>query len=173
MDLVIEIGPHGALAGPIRQTCAVPDFKNANIACTTCLVRNQNIVESAQKMAAVCYLKDTASIRMLTIFPLFGLTSRSFTIFHPTLGTIPPFIDIHLVHLANSEPEFVVMVLDQGTVLVNNYRELAAITAYESGVNRKLMQDAISDLPCSSPPSIHASAHPFFLSSEDEAGDNA
>lgn len=52
VDIVIEIGPHSALAGPIRQICMTPDFKNTNITYTPSLVRDQNAVESMQKMAA-------------------------------------------------------------------------------------------------------------------------
>lgn len=52
VDLTIEVGPHSALAGPIRQICMMPEFKSTNIAYMSCLVRGQNAVESMQKVAA-------------------------------------------------------------------------------------------------------------------------
>ncbi|KAM5465923.1 Type I Iterative PKS [Microsporum audouinii] len=48
VDMIIEIGPHGALAGPIRQclTAASP------ITYTSCLTRNQDAVETLQSMVS-------------------------------------------------------------------------------------------------------------------------
>ncbi|KAK4866744.1 hypothetical protein LT330_007907 [Penicillium expansum] len=48
VDIIIEIGPHGALAAPIRQCLAGA----SPITYTSCLTRNQDAVQTLQYMAA-------------------------------------------------------------------------------------------------------------------------
>ncbi|KAG0160284.1 hypothetical protein PDIDSM_7811 [Penicillium digitatum] len=48
VDIIIEIGPHGALAGPIRQCLAAA----SPITYTSCLTRNQDAVQTIQSMAS-------------------------------------------------------------------------------------------------------------------------
>lgn len=48
VDIIIEIGPHGALAGPIRQCLAAA----SPITYTSCLTRNQDAVQTLQSMAS-------------------------------------------------------------------------------------------------------------------------
>ncbi|KAL8824682.1 MAG: hypothetical protein Q9191_004887 [Dirinaria sp. TL-2023a] len=46
IDMIIEIGPHSALAGPIRQTLSQPDLKGRNIAYGSCLSRAKDAVDT-------------------------------------------------------------------------------------------------------------------------------
>lgn len=57
VDIVVEVGPHGALAGPIRQTLATPELKNVKISYETCLVRGENAVQTMQKLASSLFCK--------------------------------------------------------------------------------------------------------------------
>ncbi|KIA75975.1 hypothetical protein HK57_00218 [Aspergillus ustus] len=54
VDILVEVGPHGALAGPIRQCLTSPSFNNPKIAYGSCLARNQDAVEATQEL--VCSL---------------------------------------------------------------------------------------------------------------------
>ncbi|KAI0483452.1 putative polyketide synthase [Xylaria cf. heliscus] len=51
VDFLLEIGPHGALAGPIRQILTSPQCKGLSIAYGTCLSRGTDAIESAQNLA--------------------------------------------------------------------------------------------------------------------------
>lgn len=51
IDTLVEIGPHGALAGPIRQTLLLPNTKAPNISYGTCLSRGENAVRTMQILA--------------------------------------------------------------------------------------------------------------------------
>ena len=51
VDMLIEIGPHGALAGPIRQTLLLQDTNTLNISYDTCLRRGENAVKTLQNLA--------------------------------------------------------------------------------------------------------------------------
>ena len=54
IDMIIEIGPHSALSGPIRQTLSLPDLKKLGISYGSCLERGNNAVQTMQKL--VCSL---------------------------------------------------------------------------------------------------------------------
>ncbi|KAJ5762185.1 uncharacterized protein N7511_005567 [Penicillium nucicola] len=54
IDVIIEVGPHAALGGPIRQCLAAPDLKDTKITYASCLIRGQSAVSSMQVM--VCKL---------------------------------------------------------------------------------------------------------------------
>ncbi|GAW18084.1 hypothetical protein ANO14919_075550 [Xylariales sp. No.14919] len=56
VDVLVEIGPHGALAGPVRQTLALPELKDSDVVYTTCLTRGKNSVQTAHEM--VCMLVE-------------------------------------------------------------------------------------------------------------------
>lgn len=49
--MIVEIGPHGALAGPIRQTLSLPELKDFGISCISCLNRGQDAVQTMQNLA--------------------------------------------------------------------------------------------------------------------------
>ena len=56
IDFLIELGPHSALAGPIRQILAQSSLKSLGISYSSCLIRGQNAVETMQDLA--CILQD-------------------------------------------------------------------------------------------------------------------
>ncbi|OQE38549.1 hypothetical protein PENCOP_c008G00808 [Penicillium coprophilum] len=55
VDILIEIGPHGALSGPIRQILSSPELNNLDISYASCLSRGQDAVKTMQSV--VCTLK--------------------------------------------------------------------------------------------------------------------
>jgi acyl transferase domain-containing protein/ubiquinone/menaquinone biosynthesis C-methylase UbiE len=54
LDILIEVGPHSALAGPIRQVLQTPELKDLNLLYGSCLVRKVDAVQSMQTL--VCLL---------------------------------------------------------------------------------------------------------------------
>jgi malonyl CoA-acyl carrier protein transacylase/ubiquinone/menaquinone biosynthesis C-methylase UbiE len=52
VDAIIEVGPHGALGGPIRQTFKLPHLKDLGISYGSCLWRGKNAVTTIQDLAA-------------------------------------------------------------------------------------------------------------------------
>ncbi|RAH40566.1 ketoacyl-synt-domain-containing protein [Aspergillus brunneoviolaceus CBS 621.78] len=54
IDMLFEVGPHGALAGPIRQTLTLPELSSREITYATCLSRGQNAVQTMHQL--VCTL---------------------------------------------------------------------------------------------------------------------
>lgn len=59
VDILIEIGPHGALAAPIRQILQAPSIQNMPISYLSCLMRNQDARESMQTMASALLRKGS------------------------------------------------------------------------------------------------------------------
>lgn len=51
IDFIVELGAHGALAGPIRQILGQPSTKPLGIAYGSCLDRGKDAVETAQTLA--------------------------------------------------------------------------------------------------------------------------
>ncbi|KAF4556508.1 Highly reducing polyketide synthase azaB-like protein [Elsinoe fawcettii] len=60
VDLLIEIGPHGALVGPTRQILAQPHLKNFNIAQASCLERYKSATDTMQGLACLLVNKGYA-----------------------------------------------------------------------------------------------------------------
>lgn len=52
VDVIVEVGPHTALGGPIQQILALPEFKELDISYYGCLVRKTNAQDSMQALAA-------------------------------------------------------------------------------------------------------------------------
>ncbi|KAK4210832.1 putative polyketide synthase [Rhypophila decipiens] len=52
VDIVVEVGPHGALSGPIRQIMQTPELKGLGIQYGSCLTRGQDAVMTMQNLAA-------------------------------------------------------------------------------------------------------------------------
>lgn len=52
VDLVVEVGPHTALGGPIQEVLGLPDFEGIKLPYYGCLVRHTNAMESLQALAA-------------------------------------------------------------------------------------------------------------------------
>ncbi|KAK6334112.1 polyketide synthase [Orbilia brochopaga] len=51
VDALVEIGPHGALQGPIRQILSHPAIENSKITIDTCLKRKEDAVGTLQSLA--------------------------------------------------------------------------------------------------------------------------
>lgn len=51
IDVVLEVGPHTALGGPIKETLSLPDFEGLNIPYMGCLVRNEDAHDCMLAMA--------------------------------------------------------------------------------------------------------------------------
>lgn len=54
VDILVEIDPHNALAGPVRQTLASPALKGFDIPYSSALIRDKDAVETTQSL--VCFL---------------------------------------------------------------------------------------------------------------------
>ncbi|KAJ4286910.1 hypothetical protein N0V88_007855 [Collariella sp. IMI 366227] len=52
VDMVIEVGPHSALSGPIQDIMGMDEIRNVTIPYTSCLVRKQNAVETMQALVS-------------------------------------------------------------------------------------------------------------------------
>lgn len=52
VDVIIEVGPHTALGGPIRQILELPEFNGLQLPYFGCLVRSTNARDSMQALAA-------------------------------------------------------------------------------------------------------------------------
>ena len=57
IDMLIEVGPHSALAGPIRQIMKRPQLKDLTVPYTSCLVRKEDAVKTTQAMASLLLSK--------------------------------------------------------------------------------------------------------------------
>ncbi|KAL4941786.1 hypothetical protein BDV06DRAFT_222773 [Aspergillus oleicola] len=57
VDILIEIGPHGALASPVRQILKSPSLKGMKISYASCLMRKQNACESILAVASSLWTK--------------------------------------------------------------------------------------------------------------------
>lgn len=84
IDTIIEIGPHGALAGPIRQNLTSSELKDYGISYQTCLVRGQDAVKTMQELAcslltkgypvdleAVNFPKEHGELRVIHNLPVY------------------------------------------------------------------------------------------------------
>ncbi|KAF4962500.1 hypothetical protein FSARC_9423 [Fusarium sarcochroum] len=52
VDIIVEVGPHTALGGPIQQILELPEFKELDIPYYGCLVRNNNAQETMLALAS-------------------------------------------------------------------------------------------------------------------------
>ncbi|KAI0543352.1 reducing type I polyketide synthase [Xylaria curta] len=57
IDMIIEVGPHSALAGPIRQCLADPSLKGHGIIYNSCLERGKDAVHTMQSLAGALFQK--------------------------------------------------------------------------------------------------------------------
>lgn len=51
VDIVIEVGPHGSLGGPIQDLLTLSDFESSSISYLNCLVRKKSAVTTMQALA--------------------------------------------------------------------------------------------------------------------------
>jgi NADPH:quinone reductase-like Zn-dependent oxidoreductase/malonyl CoA-acyl carrier protein transacylase/SAM-dependent methyltransferase len=77
IDVIIEVGPHGALAGPIRQCLAIPELKTLRIPYGSCLTRGENAVSTAQAMAGLLFAKGLDVDMAQVNFPGGGVGLRA------------------------------------------------------------------------------------------------
>uniref|UniRef100_A0A8H7N2E1 Carrier domain-containing protein n=1 Tax=Bionectria ochroleuca TaxID=29856 RepID=A0A8H7N2E1_BIOOC len=70
VDTIIEIGPHSALRGPMRQTWSEPVFKGMQFSYTSCLARKQDAVQTIQALVSTLinqgYPVDLGSVNFPT-----------------------------------------------------------------------------------------------------------
>ncbi|KAL4922536.1 hypothetical protein BDW62DRAFT_54743 [Aspergillus aurantiobrunneus] len=59
IDIILEVGPHSALAGPVRQTMGLPAFEGKRISYISCLSRGKNAVETMQSLASTLRSQGT------------------------------------------------------------------------------------------------------------------
>ncbi|KAJ5792453.1 polyketide synthase [Penicillium pulvis] len=52
VDLLLEVGPHKALGGPLQEILSLPKFNDVQVSYHGCLVRHTNAVETMQALAA-------------------------------------------------------------------------------------------------------------------------
>lgn len=57
VNMLIEVGPHGSLAGPIRQCLGEPDLKKLGLTYGSCLNRGQDAIHTMQNLAATLMTK--------------------------------------------------------------------------------------------------------------------
>ncbi|KAI9736149.1 MAG: Type I Iterative PKS [Cirrosporium novae-zelandiae] len=82
IDGLIEIGPHSALEGPIKQILAGPDFKDSEIFYGSCLKRKVDATQTALDLAGLLFVNGypidfnhinfpggTSELRLLTDLP--------------------------------------------------------------------------------------------------------
>lgn len=69
VDVILEIGPHTALGGPIKDILALPEFEGTQLPYFGSLVRNCNATESIQDLAAKL-LREGQPLKMAAVnFP--------------------------------------------------------------------------------------------------------
>ncbi|RDL31106.1 uncharacterized protein BP5553_09895 [Venustampulla echinocandica] len=51
VDIVVEVGPHGALGGPVKQLLSLPAFEGRGISYFSCLLRGKNADETIHDLA--------------------------------------------------------------------------------------------------------------------------
>lgn len=84
VDMVIEVGPHAALSGPIQDILAMPEFKGVNILYGSCLIRKKSAVDTMQDLVgdlvrkgypvnlkAVNFPFGTEGVKVLTDLPAY------------------------------------------------------------------------------------------------------
>ncbi|KAH6658934.1 hypothetical protein BKA67DRAFT_509967 [Truncatella angustata] len=54
VDMVLEVGPHGALGGPIQEILSLPEFAGRKVPYATCLVRKSSAIDTTHSL--VCDL---------------------------------------------------------------------------------------------------------------------
>lgn len=58
IDMVLEVGPHTALGGPIKEVLALPEFGGLEVPYVGCLVRNEDARDCMMNMAATLIRKS-------------------------------------------------------------------------------------------------------------------
>ncbi|KAL2833622.1 polyketide synthase [Aspergillus pseudoustus] len=69
VDILVEVGPHGALAGPIRQCLTSPSFESSKIIYGSCLTRNQDAVQTVQQLVCSLLVQNVPVNLLCVNFP--------------------------------------------------------------------------------------------------------
>ena len=99
VDTIVEVGPHGALGGPIRQTLKLPQLKDLGITYGSCLWRSKNAVSTMHELAAslaakgypvnldaVNFPRQTTMIRALGDLPSYPWNHRTRYWYEPRIN---------------------------------------------------------------------------------------
>ncbi|KAH6612883.1 hypothetical protein B0J18DRAFT_473798 [Chaetomium sp. MPI-SDFR-AT-0129] len=85
VDMVIEVGPHAALSGPIQDILGLPVFEGTTIPYASCLVRKKHAVETMHALVSTLIQKSYPSLDLAAVnFPL-GTTGLR------VLHDLPPY----------------------------------------------------------------------------------
>ena len=90
VDMVIEIGPHSSLAGPIRQILLQPDLKDNNIAYGSFLIRGKDAIETMQDLACLLHNKGFPVDLNAVNFPGHFFPQKCFMTCQTTRGITKP-----------------------------------------------------------------------------------
>ncbi|KAI0198468.1 reducing type I polyketide synthase [Astrocystis sublimbata] len=85
VDIIMEVGPHSALAGPIRQCLSEIPFKDLGVSYVSCLERGKDAVETTQLLAGTLFQKGCAADISQINFPSGGARCEVI----PNLPTYP------------------------------------------------------------------------------------
>ncbi|RMZ66367.1 polyketide synthase [Pyrenophora seminiperda CCB06] len=96
IDMVIELGPHPALSGPIQDIKGLPIFKGATIGYGSCLARKKNAVDTVQALACdlihqglplnMAGVNLTTTGRVLTNLPTYAWNHQSRHWYEPRMN---------------------------------------------------------------------------------------
>ncbi|KAF2108586.1 hypothetical protein BDV96DRAFT_504431 [Lophiotrema nucula] len=78
IDIVLEVGPHTALGGPVKEILALPEFEGLTIPYMGCLVRNENARDCMLSMA-LNLLRKGQQINLSQLSSSFSHTPRILT----------------------------------------------------------------------------------------------
>ncbi|KAH8736190.1 hypothetical protein BGZ61DRAFT_339395 [Ilyonectria robusta] len=67
VDVLLELGPHSALAGPIKQILSVPGLEKSGIAYKSVLSRGQDACDTALEAAAFLFAKGCTTVDLYKI----------------------------------------------------------------------------------------------------------
>ena len=90
VNLIIELGPHSTLSGPIRQICT--EIQRTNVTCLPTLLRNMHDADQLLKLAGELWTRDAAidlgSVTALESYSLDGSIVERRGLF---LADLPPY----------------------------------------------------------------------------------
>lgn len=78
IDIVLEVGPHTALGGPVKEILSLPEFEGLTIPYMGCLVRNENARDCMLAMA-LNLLRKGQQISLSQLGSSFSHTPRTLT----------------------------------------------------------------------------------------------
>lgn len=84
VDVLIEVGPHSALAGPIRQTLVSMDLEQSQVFYSSCLIRDRDATETALELASSLFVRGFSIDMTAVNFPEEGIARK-------VLVDLPPY----------------------------------------------------------------------------------